>query len=93
MVMFCFGMDQQDYDRQEFLDRLVEGKIEPVAKNSLWYTVRGAGAVEGKLLGGNDWVMQWLLRTPYWPDFSDSILFIEVPGFDPAMLCNRSNTS
>jgi muramoyltetrapeptide carboxypeptidase LdcA involved in peptidoglycan recycling len=33
--------------------------------------------------------MQWLLGTPYWPDFSDTILFMEVPGFTPDMLHNR----
>lgn len=89
MVMYYFGMEPQDYDRQEFLDRLVAGEIGPVSKNSPWHTVRGDGAVEGRLLGGNDWVMQWLLGTPYWPDFSDAILFIEVPGFTPDMLFNR----
>ena len=33
--------------------------------------------------------MQWLLGTPYWPDFLDAILFIEVPGFSPDILYNR----
>jgi muramoyltetrapeptide carboxypeptidase len=89
MVMYYFGMDPQDYDRQEFLDRLVRGKIGPVGKNSPWHTVRGEGAVNGKLMGGNDWVMQWLLGTPYWPDFTDAILFVEVPGFTPDILYNR----
>ncbi len=89
MAMFYFGMQPQDYDRQEFLGRVVNGEIGPVRKNSAWRTVRGTGAVEGRLLGGNDWVMQWLLGTPYFPDFSDSILFLEVPGFDPEIFYNR----
>ena len=89
MVMYYFGMQPQEYDRQEFLGRLVEGVTGPVAKNSPWTTVRGKGSVEGKLIGGNDWAIQCLLGTPYWPDFSDSILFIEVPGFSPDILFNR----
>jgi muramoyltetrapeptide carboxypeptidase len=65
MVMYYFGMEPQKYDRQEFMNLGVKGKIGPVEKNSQWYTVRGIGAIEGKLLCGNDWVMQWLLWTPY----------------------------
>ena len=89
MVMYYFGMDPQEYDRQAFMDRLVRGKTGPVRKNSEWHTVHGKGQVEGRLLGGNDWVMQWLLGTPYWPDFSQAILFIEVPGFTPDIFYNR----
>lgn len=89
MVMYYFGMEPQEYDRREFLDRLVHGRIGPVSKHGEWRTVRGSGAVEGRLLGGNDWVMQWLLGTPYWPDFSGAILFLEVPGFVPDILFNR----
>jgi muramoyltetrapeptide carboxypeptidase len=48
-----------------------------------------SGTLEGKLLGGNDWVMQWLLGTSYFPDFSDSVLFIEAPGSTPYMPYNR----
>lgn len=91
MVMYYFGMDPQEYDRREFHERLVQGKIGPVRKNSKWRTIKGRGAVAGRLLGGNDWVMQWLLGTPYWPDFSGAILFIEVPGFTPDIFYNRLN--
>lgn len=89
MVIWYFGMEPQEYDRQEFLDRLVTGKIGPVNKHSEWRTVRGEKSAEGKLLGGNDWVMSWLLGTPYFPDMSDSILFIEIPGFAPGSFYNR----
>jgi len=51
--------------------------------------MRENGRTESKLLGGNDWVFQWLLGTPYFPDFSDSVHFLEVPGFTPNMLFNR----
>ncbi|MDX1665400.1 MAG: LD-carboxypeptidase [Candidatus Promineifilaceae bacterium] len=81
MVMFYFGMEPQPYDREAFLDRLVHGQIGAVAKNQPWKTVRGSSSVEGVLLGGNPMVMRWLLGTPYWPDFDDAILFMEVPGF------------
>lgn len=89
MVMYYFGMDPQEYDRREFLSRLVDGEVGPVNRHGPWRTVRGSGAVEGNLLGGNDWVMQWLLGTPYFPDFKDSILFLEAPGFIPDVLYNR----
>jgi muramoyltetrapeptide carboxypeptidase len=89
MVMYYFGMEPQPYDRQEFLSRLVSAEIGLVNKNSPWRTIRGNERVEGVLLGGNDWVMQWLLGTPYWPDFSGAILFIEIPGYTPDMLFNR----
>ncbi len=89
MVMWYFGMEPQEYDRQEFLGRLVAAEIGPVRPNTPWRTVRGQGQVEGRLLGGNDWVMQWLLGTPYWPDFSDAVLFMEVPGFQPDTVYNR----
>ena len=45
--------------------------------------------MEGRLQGGNDCVMQSLLGSAYFPDFSDSTLFLEVPGFDPEIFYNR----
>lgn len=89
MVMWYFGQEPQEYDRQEFLGRLVEGQVGTVRKNGRWFTVRGEGQVIGPLLGGNDWVLQWLLGTPYLPDFSGSILCMEVPGFTPDIVENR----
>jgi muramoyltetrapeptide carboxypeptidase len=42
MVTYYFGMEPQEYDRQEFLGRLMEGKIGPLEKQSPWLTARGA---------------------------------------------------
>jgi muramoyltetrapeptide carboxypeptidase len=41
------------------------------------------GTAEGKILGGNLTVLSALSGTPYYPDFKDSILFIEDIGEDP----------
>lgn len=53
-----------------------------VAKGNRIQTLRG-GAAEGKILGGNLSVLSALSGTPYYPDFQDSILFIEEIGEDP----------
>ncbi|WP_075350655.1 S66 peptidase family protein [Algoriphagus marinus] len=41
------------------------------------------GVAEGKILGGNLTVLTSLSGTPYYPDFKNSILFIEDIGEDP----------
>jgi len=64
------------YETQEFIARLVNGETGLLRKNSTWKTVRG-GQAEGKLLGGNLNCLLKLAGTPYWPDFSDSILILE----------------
>src|SRR5690606_41435350 len=38
---------------------------------------------EGKLLGGNLTVLTGLAGSPYYPDFTDSILFLEDIGEEP----------
>jgi muramoyltetrapeptide carboxypeptidase len=89
MVMWHFGMNPSDYDRGEFLDRLVHARIGLVRKNSEWKTVRGTGRVEGRLFGGHIGQLSLLLGTPYWPVFEQSILFLEFTGYDPAFLDAR----
>jgi muramoyltetrapeptide carboxypeptidase len=89
MVMWHFGMNPTGYDRGEFLDRLVHARKGAVRKNSAWKTIRGTGKVEGRLLGGHIGQLSLLLGTPYWPDFEESILFLEFPGYDPAALDAR----
>jgi muramoyltetrapeptide carboxypeptidase len=55
---------------------------ELVVKANRTQTLKG-GIVEGKILGGNLTVLSALSGTHYYPDFQDSILFIEDIGEDP----------
>jgi len=50
------------------------------------------GTVEGKILGGNLTVLTALSGTPYYPDFQDSILFIEDVGEDPYRIDRMMST-
>ncbi len=75
-VMFGFGRNPTSYDRNEFTGRLMEGSTGQVNKNSEWKSVR-PGIAEGRLMGGNLSCLLKLVGTPYQPDFSDSILFLE----------------
>jgi muramoyltetrapeptide carboxypeptidase len=86
MVMWHFGMNPSEYDREEFLDRLVHCRIGAVRKNSAWRTVRGTGSVEGRLFGGHIDQIRLLYGTPYWPDIEDGILFLEFTRYDPDSL-------
>jgi len=89
MVMWHFGMNPTDYDREEFLDRMVQAKIGVIQKNSEWKTIRGTGRVEGRLFGGHIGQLSLLFGTPYWPDFEESILFLEFTEYEPAALDAR----
>lgn len=50
------------------------------------------GMVEGKIVGGNLTVLTALSGTPYYPDFQDSILFIEDVGEDPYRIDRMMST-
>ena len=50
------------------------------------------GKVEGKILGGNLTVLAALSGTAYYPDFQDSILFIEDIGEDPYRIDRMMST-
>ena len=82
-VMWGFGRYPTDYDRQEFLERLVEGKIGKVNAIGPRMTIR-SGRAEGRLLGGNLRCLLKLAGTPYFPDFDGAVLFVESLGFEPA---------
>lgn len=75
-VMWGFGTEHTDYDEQEFIDRLVEGKIGEVKHNSEWKCVRG-GVAEAILIGGNLNCLNKLAGTEYLPDFEAKILLLE----------------
>ncbi|MBT5988914.1 LD-carboxypeptidase, partial [bacterium] len=63
------------YDKTEFLNRLVHGK-KTITKLASWKTIR-PGVAKGKLMGGNLNCILKLAGTKYFPDFSNSILFLE----------------
>jgi muramoyltetrapeptide carboxypeptidase len=85
MIIWHFGLNPSVYDRAEFLARLVEGRIGSINKNSVWRTIRGDTPVEGRLLGGHLGQLTRLAGTPYLPDFSKALLFLEQWGEEPAV--------
>lgn len=87
-VMWGFGRELKPYDKQEFIDRFVNGKIGLINNSGERATIRG-GTVEGKLLGGNLGCLLKLAGTTYFPNFEESILFLESYGFSPeGSYCN-----
>ncbi|MDN3203486.1 S66 peptidase family protein [Algoriphagus sediminis] len=62
-----------------------------VVKANRIQTLKG-GTASGKLLGGNLTVLTALSGTPYYPDFQDSILFIEDIGEDPYRIDRMMST-
>ncbi len=81
-VMWGFGRTPTEYDRTEFLSRLVEGRIGEITPSRERRTIR-SGAAEGRLLGGNIHCLLKLAGTPYWPYFTDAIYFVAAIGIDP----------
>jgi muramoyltetrapeptide carboxypeptidase len=81
-VMWGFGRHPAAYDRQEFIARLMDARIGEVAPSCERRTIRG-GTAEGKLLGGNLLCLLKLAGTPYWPDFTGAILFVEALNITP----------
>lgn len=60
----------------------------PISEDGLHHTaepvsVIRSGIAEGKLLGGNLTVLTGIAGSPYFPDFEDSILFLEDIGEQP----------
>lgn len=64
---------------------------ELVLKANRIQTLKG-GTAEGKILGGNLTVLTALSGSPYYPDFQDSILFIEDVGEDPYRIDRMMST-
>ena len=75
-VMWGFGRKPTEYDKQEFVMRLMDAGIGNITPHGERRTVRG-GAAEGFLLGGNLHCLLKLAGTPYFPDFTGAILFVE----------------
>lgn len=62
-----------------------------VVKGNRIQTLMG-GRAKGRILGGNLTVLSALSGTPYYPDFQDSILFIEDIGEDPYRIDRMMST-
>ena len=82
-LLWGLGRDQAPYTLEEFVERLVAGRIGPVRAGGPRATIRG-GAAEGVLLGGNLPGLLKLAGTPYFPDLSGAILFVEAVDITPA---------
>lgn len=81
-IMWGFGHNMTEYDKNEFIRVLINGEIGPIPKNSTWKTIRD-GIAAGTLLGGNLRCLLKLAGTPYWPDFTGAVLFIEAYRITP----------
>lgn len=75
-IKWGFGRNPTAYDKREFVERLIEGKIGEVNLNRESKTIR-KGVVRGKLLGGNLHCLLKLAHTEFWPNFENSILMLE----------------
>ncbi|MBN1409494.1 MAG: LD-carboxypeptidase [Spirochaetales bacterium] len=75
-VMWGFGRETTPYDLEEFRSCFFDAGTGPVKPAGERKTIR-KGRAEGILLGGNLRCLMKLAGTPYFPDFTNSILFFE----------------
>jgi len=78
-LMYGFGRNPTEYAVKEFKERLVEGKIGFVNKNSEWICIK-EGKAEGILVGGNVNCLNKIIGTGFEPDFKGKVLFLESYG-------------
>lgn len=81
-LLWSFGNALPDYERKEFIRQLMRGEVGKIPPNRERKTIRG-GQANGKLLGGNLRCLLKLAGTPFWPDFTDALLFIEAYQITP----------
>ena len=81
-LMWGFGRNPALYDKQEFITRLMDGWVGEIPPSRERRTIR-KGVAEGKLLGGNLNCLLKLAGTPYFPDFTGALLFVEAIGITP----------
>jgi len=81
-LLWGFGRNPTTYDEQEFITRLMDARIGKIPPSRERRMIR-SGVAEGKLLGGNLHCLSKLAGTPYFPDFTRAILFIEAIGIKP----------
>jgi len=75
-ILWGFGFNLTSYEEKEFARILIRGAMGPYPPNQIRKTIRG-GQASGRLIGGNLGCLLKLSGTPYWPDLSGAILFIE----------------
>jgi muramoyltetrapeptide carboxypeptidase len=75
-ILWGFGNNLVEYERSEIIRTLINAEIGPIPPHGARRTIRGGQAC-GKLLGGNLRCLLKLAGTPFWPDFSGAILFLE----------------
>src|SRR3989344_2022470 len=75
-VKWGFGKNPSKYDKNEFINRLIKGEKGEITANKERKTIRN-GKATGRLIGGNAYCLLKLKHTEFWPDFTDSILFLE----------------
>ncbi len=84
------GPDLSDFakltkDAQDFLFSLLSGEKENISLPNNMEVIQ-EGSANGKLVGGNLYLLDGLLGTPYFPPTDNSILFWEETGSSPAMI-------
>ena len=81
-LLWGFGDIPTSYDISEFKRVLIDGSIGPIPANKPRKTIR-SGTATGRLIGGNLRCLLKLAGTPWWPDFTDTILFVEAMFITP----------
>jgi muramoyltetrapeptide carboxypeptidase len=89
-VIWGFGRKPQMYNKREFIERLIRGKIGYLNANGNRVKIRG-GKAEGTLIEGNLKCLLKLAGTRYLLDFTHSILFLESFGFVPEVCDSAFN--
>jgi len=80
-VKWGFGRKPTEYDKTEFFRVLTNTSEKEIPANRERQTIR-SGKTKGRLIGGNLRCFLKLVNTEFWPDFNDSILFLEGYKFD-----------
>lgn len=86
-LIWGFGKEVTDYDRDEFIQRLVKGEIGKINSSGRVEVVR-EGRGEGPLIGGNLRGFMRLAGTPYFPDHRPCVLLFEALGITPSTCDN-----
>jgi len=81
-IIHGLGKEPVKYDKKEFTERLILGKTGIVNNPFEKKTVR-KGRAEGKLIGGNLRCFLKLAGTPYFPDMTGSVIFLESLDITP----------
>jgi muramoyltetrapeptide carboxypeptidase len=82
-IIWDFGDSDQPAETRDAFERVVRGEI---ATFGVVPSFLRRGEASGRLLGGNLTSLLHLAGTPWWPDFSESILLWEDIGEDSAHL-------